>query len=136
LYSPLYFCTVDPCLPPHAFEGATTSSAGAAPLWKKSLTRVCSFQKELKINVEILGAEHSEVAITYQAMADFFSISSKVEDALTYYKLSLKILENRPFPRVAAELQVNTLPLKRRRSLSISFFLKMKCRLTYMRMSD
>ena len=95
-----------------------------------------SFQKELKINIEILGAEHSEVAITYQAMADFFSISSKVEDALTYYKLSLKILENRPFPRVAAELQVNTLPLKRRRSLSISFFLKMKCRLTYMRMSD
>jgi tetratricopeptide (TPR) repeat protein len=95
-----------------------------------------SFQKELKINIEILGAEHSEVAITYQAMADFYRISSKKEEALTHYKLSLKILENRPFPRVAAELQVNTLPLKRRRSLSISFFLKMKCRLTYMRMSD
>ena len=53
-----------------------------------------SFQKELKINIAILGAEHSEVAITYQAMADFFRISSpsKIEDALTHYKLSLKIL--------------------------------------------
>jgi hypothetical protein len=30
-----------------------------------------SFQKEIKMNIEILGAEHSEVAITYQAMADF-----------------------------------------------------------------
>jgi hypothetical protein len=67
-----------------------------------------SFQKELKINVQILGAEHSEVAITYQAMADFLSASSKIEDALTHYKLSLKILENRPFPRQAADIQVDT----------------------------
>ena len=67
-----------------------------------------SFQKELKIHIEILGAEHSEVAITYQAMADFLSASSKIEDALTHYKLSLKILENRPFPRQAADVQVDT----------------------------
>jgi len=67
-----------------------------------------SFQKELKINIEILGAEHSEVAITYQAMADFLSASSKIEDALTHYKFSLKILENRPFPRQAADVQVDT----------------------------
>ena len=67
-----------------------------------------SFQKELKINIEVLGAEHSEVAITYQAMADFYRISSKKEEALTHYKLSLKILENRPFPRDAADLQVDT----------------------------
>ena len=71
-----------------------------------------SFQKELKINIEILGAAHAEVAITYQSIADFFRISSvsssKIEDALTHYKLSLKILENRPFPRQAADIQVDT----------------------------
>jgi len=74
-----------------------------------------SFQKELKINIETLGAKHSEVALTYQAMADFCSISS-VEEALKYYKLSLKTLENRPFPREEADLEVNTLLSKKRRS--------------------
>jgi hypothetical protein len=71
-----------------------------------------SFQKELKINIEILGAAHAEVAITYQSIADFFRISSvsssKIEDALTHYKLSLKILENRPFPREASDIQVDS----------------------------
>ena len=80
-----------------------------------------SFQKELKINIEILGAEHSEVAITYQAMADFYRISSKKEEALTHYKLSLKILENRPFPRDAADLQVDTRLLKKAAKPANSF---------------
>jgi hypothetical protein len=38
-----------------------------------------SFEKELKINIEILGADHSEAAIAYQAMADFLSASSSSE---------------------------------------------------------
>jgi hypothetical protein len=36
-----------------------------------------SFQKELKINIKILGA------ITYQAMADFLSASSSSEASFT-----------------------------------------------------
>ena len=96
------FCLIIPCKC-HNIVGRCYVS------FKEEIDKgLLSFQKELKINIEILGMEHSEVAITYQAMADFLSSSSKIEDALTHYKLSLKILENRPFPRQAADIQVDT----------------------------
>ncbi len=50
-----------------------------APLKQEVDKGLISFEKELKINTEILGADHSEVAIAYQAMADFLSASSSSE---------------------------------------------------------
>ena len=65
------FCLIIPCRC-HNIVGRCYVS------FKEEIDKgLLSFQKELKINIEILGMEHSEVAITYQAMADFYRILPK-----------------------------------------------------------